>query len=512
MNVILKKTAAALLVPLLLLLTAGCGASGSAAVESPSAVASPAATASAVPPPSTMTAAATATPAAGSTAQPGILIRSVSALGMTGPAAGWIGGKGWIARTGNGGADWQVQYTGQGTVLSLFALDSEHGWAKLDTGSLLQTVDGGAHWTLAASAPNQGYLHFNTPDTGFSAAAATTDGGRTWVQLPEPENLVGDAYYYDRLNGWAVTSASSKAFTFERTTDGGKTWRTVYTRKMVSLTGAVVRSAGPEDAWIECIGDSGMNQTAYSLFHTSDGGGHWRVVLNHGTAGGGPAPGFALDEINDIPANNGAAPGMLVVLNGKAAYMSGYCSPCDNANTVGWTHDGGQTWTDGEQSFPGYIPAQLAMADTQHGWFVTNSQEDPAVLYTTDNGGEEWKRAFTFQGVNTEQKVINGQSSLPGGVQATGLIPLNWQEMKDTPKAEAWTGIPPDAVTISGQWLDDFGGIEITFYTKRGTRTMSMPTLEHPGDITALGMSARTITASRRILLQECHTSLTVGP
>lgn len=468
MNAILKKTAAALLVPLLLI-TAGCGNSGGEAAESTPAASPPvpAAITSAVPPPSG-TAAATGPPAAGSAAQPGVPIRSISALGMTGPDAGWIGGKGWIARTGNGGADWQVQYIGQGTVLSLFALDSAHAWAELDTGSLLHTSDGGAHWTLAGSAPNLGYLHFISPDTGFSGAAVTTDGGQTWGSLPAPGNLVGDAYYYDMLNGWAVTSASSKDFAFRRTTDGGKTWKTVLTRKAVSLTGAVIRSTGPDDAWIVCIGDSGMHQTAYSLFHTSDGGRHWRTVLNHGTAGAGPAPGFAMDEFNNIPANNGAAPGMLVVLSGEEAYMSGYCSPCDNANTVGWTRDGGKTWTDGEQSFTGYTPAKLAMADNQHGWFVTSSPDDPAVMYTTDNGGEEWKRTFTFQGVDKEKGVITGQSSLPGGVQAAGLVRLNWQEMKDIPKAEAWAGIPSDAVTISGQWLENFGGIQITFYTKPG--------------------------------------------
>ncbi|WP_310830289.1 WD40/YVTN/BNR-like repeat-containing protein [Paenibacillus pedocola] len=464
---ILRKTAAALLVPLLLV-TAGCGGSGGEAAESTPAASPPAsaAIASSVPPPSGT--AAAAPPAAGSAAQRGVPIRSISGLGMTGPDAGWIGGKGWIARTGNGGAEWQVQYTGPGTVLSLFALDNAHAWAELDTGSLLRTKDSGAHWTLTGSAPNREDLHFISPDTGFSGAAVTTDGGQTWGSLPVPGNVVGGVFYYDRLNGWAVTSASPKDFAFQRTTDGGVTWRTVLTRKTVSLTGAVIRSTGPDDAWVECIGDSGMHQTAYSLFHTSDGGRHWLTVLNHGTAGAGPAPGFAVDEVNEIPANNGAAPGMLVVLSNEEAYMSGYCSPCDNANTVGWTRDGGKTWTDGEQSFPGYIPAKLAMADNQHGWFVTGSPDDPAVLYTTDNGGRDWKRAFTFQGIDMERGVVTGQSSLPGGVQASGLIRLNWQEMKDIPKAEAWAGIPSDAVTISGQWLENFGGVQITFYIKPG--------------------------------------------
>ncbi|MFP3381869.1 hypothetical protein SB767_36740, partial [Bacillus sp. SIMBA_069] len=60
-------------------------------------------------------------------------------------------------------------------------------------------------------------------------------------------------------------------------------------KKTVSpVNGVLIRSAGPQDAWIECIGDTGMTQTSYSLFHTADGGKSWQTVIAKSTAGAGP--------------------------------------------------------------------------------------------------------------------------------------------------------------------------------------------------------------------------------
>lgn len=79
----------------------------------------------------------------------------------------------------------------------------------------------------------------------------------------------------------------------KRTVDGGVAWRTVMSRETVSpLSVTVIRSAGQDDAWVELIGDSGMSQTSYSLFHTTDGGDNWITVLANSTADGGPAPAF----------------------------------------------------------------------------------------------------------------------------------------------------------------------------------------------------------------------------
>jgi photosystem II stability/assembly factor-like uncharacterized protein len=331
-------------------------------------------------------------PSAPSEAPSGI----ITAVRLADPNSGWIGGQGWIARTDDGGSKWQMQYIGNGTIHQLFALNNQQAWASIaESSNLLSTIDGGKHWTPAGKLPNQGFLHFVSAAEGFSANARTTDGGKSWSTLPIPAHLVGDAYYHDKDRGWAVTQ-SANALEVKSTLDGGKNWQTVMSKPLASnLNGAIIRLSGADDAWIECIGDSGMSQTSYSLFHTKDGGKQWQTVLANSTAGGGPAPGFPT-EYNQGPKNTGSKPGPLYVLSSDAAFMGGQCPACDKPNTVGWTTDGGKTWVNGSQAFTGYGEALLAMADAKNGWWIATDNAAPSVMYTTSDGGKTWTKKHSF--------------------------------------------------------------------------------------------------------------------
>ncbi|NEW07013.1 hypothetical protein GK047_13460 [Paenibacillus sp. SYP-B3998] len=324
------------------------------------------------------------------------IMNTVTAVRLADAKSGWIGGKGWIARTDDGGARWQVQYEGVGDVKQLFALNGKEAWAEVgDEAKLLGTTDGGKHWAVVGKAPNAAFLHFVTKQEAYSGNAKSVDGGKSWTTLKIPDGITGDAYFHDKDNGWVVKQVND-TIEVERTQDGGKTWHSVMTRKTAaSLTGAIIRSAGVNDAWIELIGDSGMTQTSYSLFHTMDGGKTWQTVLANSTAGGGPAPGIAADD-NKGPKNTGTKPGPLYVVNPEVAFMGGQCPSCDKPSSVGWTKDGGKTWVNGKESFTGYGEVLLAMADTGKGWLVTNDTIQPSVMYTTSNGGVNWNKAHTF--------------------------------------------------------------------------------------------------------------------
>ncbi|PYI52639.1 WD40/YVTN/BNR-like repeat-containing protein [Paenibacillus flagellatus] len=338
------------------------------------------------------------------TAPANVRMGKVTAVRLADPQSGWVGGEGWIARTDDGGKSWKAQYGGAGTVAQLFALNGREAWAaQTGTGSapsggrvLLATTDGGEHWAPAGMVPNEGFLHFVSKEEAFSANARTTDGGKTWTTMPIPPHTVGDVYFHDKDNGWAATQEKD-TIAVKRTTDGGQSWQTVMTRRTVApATGAVIRSAGVNDAWVEWIGDSGMTQTSYSLFHTADGGKTWTTVIANSTAGGGPAPGFPIDHSSG-PENAGSKPGALYVVDPKVAFMGGQCMACDKPNTIGWTTDGGKTWTNGEAAFEGYGEQLLAIADANNGWWITTDSTAPSVMYTTADGGKSWKKVYTFE-------------------------------------------------------------------------------------------------------------------
>jgi photosystem II stability/assembly factor-like uncharacterized protein len=139
-----------------------------------------------------------------------------------------------------------------------------------------------------------------------------------------------------------------------------------------------------------------MSQTSYSLFHTADGGKSWQTVIANSTAGGGPAPGFPIDHSSG-PENTGSKPGALYVVDPNTAYMGGQCPACDKPNTIGWTTDGGKTWTNGETQLEGYGNQLLAIADATHGWWIISDSAGPSVMYTTADGGNSWSKVHTFQ-------------------------------------------------------------------------------------------------------------------
>jgi len=403
-NKAMRTTPCALLLGALLL-TAGCQS------------AAPANTASGAPEP-TVSAVVTATPspdggtadslnngdaaaspqatgaAAGDTAAAATLSQP-TAVRLASATSGWLGGAGWIARTDDGGQSWKQQYKGDAAIGQIFALNDTMAWAVTNKQELLATTDGGQTWTAAGAVPNNGFLHFVSAKEAFMANAATKDGGRTWTTLQVPASSVGDPYFHDAANGWAVTQTDGTG-KVERTTDGGRTWTTVMSRPLAApLNGALIRSAGPNDAWVEWIGDSGMTQTSYSLFHTADGGGSWQTVIANSTAGGGPAPGFPL-EYNEGPKNEGSRPGPLYVVDRQTAFMGGSCPACDKPNTIGWTKDGGKTWVNGSAAFTGYGEALLAMADSKRGWWITTDNAEPSVMYTTADGGKTWSKMYMF--------------------------------------------------------------------------------------------------------------------
>jgi len=316
---------------------------------------------------------------------------------------GFAGGNGFISRTSDGGRSWSKQYEGKERIGSLFFLNSKLGWAigTSETGqeprTVLHTEDGGRHWAPIAQVDIGTTIRFVNRKVGFSGGWMTANGGKTWGRLHVPDQVVGEPFFYDRMHGWAVTSDASR-FRISFTTTGGEQWKTVLEKNIEGpLGGAVIRSTGQKNAWVLLIGGSGMSQTSYTLMHTPDGGRSWTTPVVQSTAGGGPAPGYATGEAVDRPGPN-IKPGMLLALNGTTAFLTGECSPCGDAGeiTIGWTHDGGKSWTNQAPKLPGQ-QAAVSFVDAKRGWLATRTYGKPSVLYATDNSGQSWKPVYSFR-------------------------------------------------------------------------------------------------------------------
>jgi len=153
---------------------------------------------------------------------------AVSAMKLIGPDVGWVVAYGSFGDhlywTTTGGAQWnEITPTPAARPLphiaAVFFLDSKTGWALLATGDgdqpqfkLASTTDGGASWTTndvtipginPANPPDaanisftdslHGWINFEggTVAFGFGALLQTSDGGRSWGEVPHDPGVPG---------------------------------------------------------------------------------------------------------------------------------------------------------------------------------------------------------------------------------------------------------------------------------------------------------------------------------
>lgn len=158
------------------------------------------------------------------------------------------GGK--VYATADGGDNWGEVRSWTGATDYLFDLDfidDRTGWA-VGLDGVLQTVDGGRHWSPLARRTKEGRIAgraivFVNRNRGWligqhATALSSWDGGRTWMQaeLPFPKNErpdFWDVFFVDSREGW-ITGEEG---TLLHTRDGGKSW----TQRELGIPG--VRSA-----------------------------------------------------------------------------------------------------------------------------------------------------------------------------------------------------------------------------------------------------------------------------
>jgi len=365
-------------------------------------------------------------------------VLSLDAIAMVKPRIGWAAGDGILATT-DGGRTWRRQ-SSAATITQLDAVDAAHAWAVGQAGSgagaqpfLLRATDGGQHWRpagepLFAIGTGRALMHplssvrFLSPLRGVGVTdlhatvgsdpyqegrlVATMDGGETWHPVPTPDP-VSSACFDSPIDGWAAVAQAGAVL---HTTDGGRSWRRVLPDGPRALTylsfGGVVACPAPGNVWALLYGGSGMMQQVYALYHSADGGSHWRAVATHPGIGGVAAT--APPGLSHAPEGPAARARALDVVDTTTAYLAGDCLVCGTGGSgtvvLGATHDGGGAWRNGTAipGLDGANAAALSFVTPTTGWLLVSKPDlyghgidgHSMILVTTDSG-QTWRQQYS---------------------------------------------------------------------------------------------------------------------
>ena len=304
----------------------------------------------------------------------------------------------------------QLQPQNSGTDANLRGISTVSAsiaWASGTKGTVLRTVDSGAHWNnvSVAGAEALDFRDIQAFDDkrAFVLAAGqgeqsriykTDDGGRHWqLQFTnqEPKAFYDCFAFWDREHGIALSDSVDGKFLL-LTTANGKTWATLHPRTLpaalpnegaFAASGTCLITSGKRHVWFVTGGP------AARVFHSTDRGETW-TVINTPILSGGPSQGiFSIafwDERHGV------------IVGGD------YKDPKAAGKNAAFTTDGGKTWILAEKPPSGYRSA-IAVA------FGTSSPALVAVGITgidsSQDGGKTWSSmdAGEYNAVSFSQSI-----------------------------------------------------------------------------------------------------------
>jgi photosystem II stability/assembly factor-like uncharacterized protein len=330
----------------------------------------------------------------------------------------------------------------------------------------------------------------------------TPDGGRTWRTITPPTPWIGNVYFADPQDGWALygtgREGNTRAFVL-RTIDGGRTWRRRRLRgydRITPVARATFSLVGRHELFVltKFEGDTASNFGP--LFVSRDGGRDWRSLTPPSRSGkvffetprrgwvASPSPGPGLYRTGD----GGRA--WKRVLPPEPPSPPPGSPPREEVEYIGesrWTSYSTPVIGPDGHGILGMVEAPAA----EHPKIKTR-----AVIWRTSDFGRTWRRSgrieFPDTGSNYEaSEVFNrrGSDSLLVHDPLGGAYTVVGPDSKAGPLQPAH-GLPPDAVEFTfsdeshGLAYPTFGGKPSLSFTEDGGRDWTrvpLPPAAPPG-------------------------------
>lgn len=160
---------------------------------------------------------------------------SLSDITYTGVNTGWICGNGVVLKSTNGGSNWTSQTVPNRFWNSIYMLNDNTGWVCGATDSIIKTTNAGANWfvqenNLYPDETNYG-IHFTNNLIGFMCGSngtsnyyilRTINGGANWATAFTAPEYIQCIQMVNSTTGYAGGSSGK----MHKTTNGGSNWTT----------------------------------------------------------------------------------------------------------------------------------------------------------------------------------------------------------------------------------------------------------------------------------------------
>jgi hypothetical protein len=352
-----------------------------------------------------------------------IWLTAIVALAVLGTALSWS----------QAPSPWLMEESGTSAGLrGIDSVDGKVAWASGTGGTVLRTIDGGAHWTQCAvpdGARDGATLDFRgvqawDAQTAMVMASGpgvksrlykTRDGCRTWVLLfrnPDAPNGFFDSFWLNGSHGMLLGDPVGGRFAVFRTANGGKTWRRdphkgllLHDRSLAAFAASNSSIAVGNRLFARGFATGGKSGAFFfSLFYDPDEDGP-RGILAHmakrkadwktspiAVKAGSESSGV-FSVAYRYPVTTGICEGCGFEENARFIAVGGdYTKPSESAGTAAWSADGGWTWTAAAKPPHGYRSA-VEWSHALKAWIAagTNgsdiSRDDGITWAALDDGG-----------------------------------------------------------------------------------------------------------------------------
>jgi photosystem II stability/assembly factor-like uncharacterized protein len=334
-------------------------------------------------------------------------VGGVQGLVLLSPKVGWVWARGALWRTVDGGRSWRrIRLPARGELFAGGYFSRDRAVVALGGGStagsavLYATADGGRRWAVRGRVPMGATAEFRSPTDGWAVAVGTGaagseafavwvthDGGRTWrIVRSEPmggggSGDVGWVRFTTPTSGWlALVRMASPGFDLARTTDGGRTWRSV--RLPVGRSPSTQVLLQPPSFWGETGVMSAWQDGRLVTFHTTSGGATWSAI---------PAQGIAPQSPNVFPGDT-----VVHWLTARLGWVGPLATRAGAPGLIERTADGGRTWETVARvrGLTWGMATSLDVVTPRVAWLLVLRSADAGYeIWRTRDGGRSWTMA-----------------------------------------------------------------------------------------------------------------------